>query len=183
MPRIVPFAVRPADRSDVPSLSRLRYEFRARLGGVVEDEPAFAARFESWLAARLDEPTRWAGWVACEQTALIGTVWIGLIEKMPNPVGEPEEHGYLTNFYVDPRRRGQGVGTALMTAALGWCEARGVHAVILWPTTRSRALYERHGFAPPAAIMERVVTRGHDPGRDDLARQPAATPPFFDNDR
>ena len=34
-----------------------------------------------------------------------------------------------------------------MDAAMAWCRGNGIDSVILWPTSRSRSLYERHGFA------------------------------------
>jgi GNAT superfamily N-acetyltransferase len=51
---------------------------------------------------------------------------------------------------------GGGVGSALLDAVVGWCAERGVHAAILWPTARSAALYRRHGFRPPEALLERT---------------------------
>ena len=153
-----PATVRLATPDDANALARLRYEFRASLGAPDEDEAEFIARCREWMAQRLEPSARWRAWVAETTQGIIGAVWIGLIEKMPNPILEPEEHGYLTNFYVRDGARGAGIGTALLDAALGWCVERGVHAVLLWPTTRSRPLYERHGFAPPSALMERIVT-------------------------
>jgi GNAT superfamily N-acetyltransferase len=150
--------VRTATPADAGALATLRYEFRASLGAPDEEESAFVARCIAWMTPRLAPDARWRAWVADGAQGIIGAVWIGLIEKMPNPIAEPEEHGYLTNFYVRADARGAGVGTALLDAALAWCEARGVHAVMLWPTQRSRPLYERHGFAPPAALMELIVT-------------------------
>ena len=150
--------IRLATPFDADALARLRYEFRASLGAPDEDEAGFIARCTEWMAPRLEPSARWRAWVAETGQGIIGAVWIGLIEKMPNPILEPEEHGYLTNFYVRESARGAGIGAALLDAALGWCVERGVHAVLLWPTTRSRPLYERHGFAPPSALMERIVT-------------------------
>src|SRR5829696_2352036 len=150
--------VRPASAADAPALARLRYEFRAPLGVPDESEEAFAARCGPWMAARLAEPDGpWRCWVAEDGgPGPAGTVWLQLIEKVPNPTPEPEAHAYVTNLYVRPRARG-GTGSALLAAALAWCETRRVHAVILWPTPRSRSLYERHGFGRPASLMERVV--------------------------
>ena len=34
---------------------------------------------------------------------------------------------------------------------------RDVHAIILWPTERSRPLYERNGFAVREDIMELII--------------------------
>jgi GNAT superfamily N-acetyltransferase len=102
--------------------------------------------------------------VAEDAGAVVGTIWVGLIEKLPNPTPEPEEHAYVTNVYVRPAARGAGTGSALLRAALAWCEARGVHAVVLWPTARSTPLYRRHGFDTPAALLERELAPGPDRG-------------------
>ena len=150
--------IRAATPRDATALARLRFEFRASIGAPEEAEDAFIQRCIAWMAPRLEPEARWRAWVAESGDGLVGAVWIGLIEKMPNPIAEPEEHGYLTNFYVRETSRATGVGTALLETALDWCRQRGVHAVLLWPTTRSRPLYERYGFAPPASLMELIVT-------------------------
>jgi GNAT superfamily N-acetyltransferase len=54
--------------------------------------------------------------------------------------------------------RGQGTGTKLLTVALEWCKDGKVHAVILWPSDRSRPLYERNGFAVRDDLLELIVT-------------------------
>ena len=150
--------IRTASPADAVALAQLRYEFRASLGEPEEDDRGFVARCIEWMRPRLEPDAHWRAWVAESDEGLHGAVWIGLIEKMPNPIAEPEEHGYLTNFYVRPRARGAGIGTALLEAALGWCADRGVHAVLLWPTERSRPLYERYGFGRPKSLMEHIVT-------------------------
>ena len=151
-------SIRMGRPSDAARLAALRLEFRASIGSPEEGDAAFLARCTEWMESRLDDGSHWQAWIAEANGDLLGTVWIQVIEKIPNPIAEPEVNGYLTNFYVVPRARGTGIGTALLDAALDWCREREVHAVILWPTRRSRPLYERHGFAPPAALMEKVVT-------------------------
>ena len=155
--------IREATAADAPALARLRYEVRAPLGEVTEDEAAFVARCAPWMAARLAAGGAWRAWVAeSSDGAIVGTIWVGLIEKLPNPTPEPEEHAYVTNVYVRPAARGAGTGSALLRAALAWCEARGVHAVVLWPTARSAPLYRRHGFATPATLLELELGPGPD---------------------
>ena len=158
-------SVRPATGRDAPALARMRYEFRAVLGAPAEDEATFVARCEAWMAERLREGTQWRAWVAEGGAGeLLGTAWVGLVEKMPNPAPEPEEHAYVTNVYVRAEARRRGVGSALLDAALGWCAARGVHAAVLWPTVKSAPLYRRHGFAAPRALLERTFAEGPDRG-------------------
>ena len=163
--------VREATAADAPALARLRWEFRAPLGERTEEEAAFVARCAAWMAPRLaaagdggttGDGGAWRAWVAEDGGDVVGTIWVGLVEKLPNPTPEPEEHAYVTNVYVRPAARGAGTGSALLRAALAWCEARGVHAVVLWPTARSAPLYRRHGFAPPAALLERELGPGPD---------------------
>lgn len=150
--------VRMAASEDAEPLARLRLEFRASIGTPEEEHDRFLARCTDWMSERLRPDSRWRAWIATRDERIVGTVWIGLLEKMPNPIAEPEENGYLTNFYVVPDAQGMGVGTALLEASLAWCRERQIHALVLWPTVRSRPLYERHGFGAPAALMEKVVT-------------------------
>jgi GNAT superfamily N-acetyltransferase len=105
----------------------------------------------------LNETERWRCWAAEEEGRLIGAVWVQLVEKIPNPRLETEYHAYLTNFYIAESARGRGLGTQLLQTAIKWCESREVHAIILWPTDRSRSLYERHGFSVREYIMELIL--------------------------
>jgi GNAT superfamily N-acetyltransferase len=85
-------------------------------------------------------------------------VWLQLIEKLPNPVAEPEWHGYVSSLYVEPSERSGGLGSALLAECLAECASRAVDAVVLWPTPRSRTLYLRHGFAVHDDLLQ---LRGH----------------------
>jgi GNAT superfamily N-acetyltransferase len=109
------------------------------------------------MESRLREEKRWQCWVAEHNDKLIGAVWLQLVEKIPNPRAETEHHAYLTNFYIDESARGRGLGSRLLRKVIEWCESRDVHAVILWPTERSRSLYQRHGFAVREDIMELIL--------------------------
>jgi GNAT superfamily N-acetyltransferase len=97
----------------------------------------------------------WRSWVLEQNGDLVGTVWLQLLEKLPNPVAEPEWHGYISSLFVLPEARGHGLGSRLLAAALAECDRRGCDAVVLWPTPRSRSLYERHGFAVRQDLLER----------------------------
>jgi GNAT superfamily N-acetyltransferase len=148
--------IRLAGQVDAPSLARLRYEFRACHDPATEDEAQFLARCGAWMAARLAPESHWRCWVVEEAGRLVGAIWLQIIEKIPNPGAETENHGYISNLYVEPSRRGAGLGSMLIDACLRFCgEKEAVDAVILWPTPRSRRLYERHGFAVREDILER----------------------------
>ena len=155
MPAAPDISIRPATPADAAALARLRYAFRAAIDPPVEPEPAFVARCTRWMTECLAAGNAWRCWVAEDRDAIVGTVWLGLFEKIPNPVAEPEMHGYVSNLYVQPERRGRGTGGALLAAAMQECDARRLDAVILWPTPESRSLYERHGFAVMNDLMQR----------------------------
>ena len=158
--------IRLAAAADARRLAELRYEFRASLNQAVESEAEFLARAGPWMAQRLSATGSWRCWVAERDGEVIGHLWLQLIEKVPNPAPELESHAYITNVYVRPVARGEGIGQALVEAALEYCREQHVDSVILWPTQQSRTLYARNGFAVPSDIMQAVLDEGRnlDPG-------------------
>jgi GNAT superfamily N-acetyltransferase len=149
-----PPALRAAEPTDAEALARLRFAFRTGLEAPAESEAAFLARCRPWMAARLASAA-WRSWVLERNGELVGTVWLHFLEKLPNPVAEPEWHGYISSLFVRPEARGNGLGSRLLRAALEECDRRGCDAVLLWPTPRSRSLYRRHGFAVRDDLLER----------------------------
>lgn len=144
--------VRSATPADAAELASLRYEFRAAERPPTEPREEFIARCAAWIEKRLAAAAPWSCFVAERGGAVVGHVWIELVEKIPNPGDEAERHAYLTNLYIQPAARG-GAGSALLEVALEWCRAQEVDTVILWPSERSRALYARYGFATSGAVM------------------------------
>ena len=145
--------IRPATPDDAAALAELRWEFRAGRDPAVEEHQAFVERCTAWMSREL-AGSAWRAWVALDQGRIVGQVWIQLMHKLPNPIGERERHAYLSNLYVQPSARG-GVGTALLRTAIEWSRANGVDRVILWPSARSVTLYRRHEFRRDAEVMER----------------------------
>ena len=98
--------------------------------------------------------SHWRAWLAESEGGAVGTIWLQLVEKIPNPVAELEWHGYITSLYVRESFRGRELGSGLLRAALDACRKKEVDAVILWPTPQSRSLYLRHGFVVSDEIMQ-----------------------------
>jgi len=144
--------IRAATPGDARTLSELRWEFRAGRDAPVEAREAFVDRCAAWMMRELAGQA-WRAWVALDGHRVIGQVWVNLIHKVPNPVGERDRHAYLSNLYVQPTARG-GVGTALLETVLDWAGHQGVDRIVLWPSGRSVSLYRRYQFRRDADVME-----------------------------
>jgi GNAT superfamily N-acetyltransferase len=146
--------VRRAVPADASALAALRWDFRSSRATAVEDQAAFIERCTKWMQRELEPGGgAWQCWVAEDHPRIVGQVWLQLLTKIPNPVGERDRHAYVSNLYVVPDARG-GIGRQLLEAALDWANQHRVDRVVLWPTERSRTLYERHGFVRVGDVME-----------------------------
>ena len=148
--------IRLAKSGDCRALAELRYQFRAETESVTETKSQFVRRCTPWMRKRFRTgPCSWRCWVLDDGKRVLGHVCVQLFEKIPNPVNdEPELHAYVTNFYVIPEMRDQGLGKRVLNKALSWCRARGTDAVILWPNSASRSFYRQWGFVAPSDIFE-----------------------------
>ncbi len=165
--------IRRAGPSDAQAMAAMRYDFRTELAPPAEPEQEFIARARAWFEDRLASG-EWTGWIAGEEEQRVGLVLVRLVEKVPNPVVEPEALGYVSSLYVRPQWRGRGIGARLLQAAVGFCQDNGVESVVLWPSPRSVPLYERHGFRHQAEVMELLVAVQSSSGL-----RPAAKPPLL----
>lgn len=145
-------AIRPAAAADARALAELRWEFRAGKTAPTEAHDAFVDRCEAWMSAELARGA-WRAWVAEQDGCVVGQIWLQVVSKLPNPAEERERHAYISNVYVTPSARG-GVGTRLVRTAIDWARSSDIDRVVLWPTVRSRAMYERQGFVANAGVLE-----------------------------
>jgi GNAT superfamily N-acetyltransferase len=151
--------IREASSSDAADLASMRFDFRSSLTDPTESRPRFVRRCARWMEGRLRRST-WRCWVAERRDGIVGHLWLAPIEKIPNPLEEPERHAYVTNVYVRPEARGLGIGERLLAWAMAWCRLNAVDTVLLWPTSRSRSLYSRHGFRGTGPLMSARLAPG-----------------------
>jgi GNAT superfamily N-acetyltransferase len=147
--------IRSATSADAGVLAELRWEFRAGRQPPAEARDVFLKRCAAWMRRELTS-ANWRAWVAVVDGAIVGHVWMNTVQKIPNPVAEPETLVYLSNLYVRESARG-GLGTKLLDAALGWARSNHADRIVLWPTPRSVPLYLRHGFSHGGEVMELKV--------------------------
>jgi GNAT superfamily N-acetyltransferase len=150
-------SIRSAVVSDIPALALFRLGLRSRPGMNVETDGPFLKRCETWMTDALNR-SEWRCWVAAYDDALVGALWLQSVNKIPNPTSEAERLAYITNFFVAESARGQGLGSRILNEALNWCRQNNVHSVILWPTEKSRTLYQRHGFDTPKGLLELTLS-------------------------
>src|SRR5690348_2188920 len=98
--------IRLATEDDVVTLAKFRLELRSSSYRLIEDEQMFLARCEAWMKERLHAGGQWCCWIAEREAIAVGAVWAQVVEKIPNPIAEPECYVYLTNFYVREGFRG-----------------------------------------------------------------------------
>ncbi|HEX9375246.1 MAG TPA: GNAT family N-acetyltransferase [Actinomycetota bacterium] len=143
-------AIREARLDDAPAIADIsRRGWAAAYAGLLPRD--FLARRASapldgeWREYMRSMPDRHVLLVAEETGRVVGFVRFGpAADAKPEPVGDAEIYG----LYVAPERTGQGIGGALVAAALGRLRERGYRGAVLWPFTGSRAedFYERAGF-------------------------------------
>jgi N-acetylglutamate synthase-like GNAT family acetyltransferase len=59
----------------------------------------------------------------------------------------------VTNVYVEPALRDEGLGARLLDAAMSYAREHEAAEAVVWPTPRSVAFYERAGFGVEAAPL------------------------------
>lgn len=154
-------AVRLATAADAPELARLRWESSAEDHTPVESEDAFAERMTAAVRRFLD--SGWSVWVAEDPRRpgpLVGCLFLQRIEKAPRPYPRRRTWGYVTNVYVTPAWRNQGIGTRLLGAVIDQARAEDLDLLHLWPSRRAVPLYRRAGFEPSPDALELSLESG-----------------------
>jgi GNAT superfamily N-acetyltransferase len=109
---------------------------------------AMTADFLPWLKPRM-QSGEYLAWfaIASDQTVAAG-LGLWLMDWPPHLVGPEARRGNILNVYTHPEHRRSGLARVLMRAALDWCRANGIRAVILHASDQGRPLYESLGFRP-----------------------------------
>ncbi|MFH8580945.1 GNAT family N-acetyltransferase [Streptomyces zaomyceticus] len=146
--------VRPARPDDARRLAELRWMFKEEDH---EGRPPTSVRSleeaEQWIRDRLGNG-HWQAWVAETGDDICGHVFLGLVERLPEPYGDNLPIGYVTNFFVTPPQRNKGTGSALLEALTRHSRSAGFESLIVWPSDRSSPLYRRSGFQPSEELLE-----------------------------
>lgn len=136
-----PSAIRRADSSDAPAIGRLLYDFNTEFEEPTPPPDANAARIAELLAGGDTEVV----------IATVGGEPVGLaVLRLRPALWSTSLECYLAELYVAPAHRGNGLGRALMEAAMDLARARGADYMDLGTAetdTAARALYESLGLS------------------------------------
>ena len=142
--------IRIADAADAAALAALRRAWTAEQDGHVDDE-GFEARFLDWYER---ESARRVSWLAEVRGQTVGMMNLAVFSRMPQPGRDASSWGYLGNAFVLAAYRGQGIGSLLLRALLGYADDHDYVRVVLRPFAAGDPVL-------PAARLQ----RGHRPAR------------------
>ena len=135
-----------AKKADAPQLASLRWALRTE--DCLQPDPSskhhFIKNFVVWMEATSDREV--VHWVADKDQELIGVMSVRIIPMMPSPEAFQDYFGYLTNSYVLPAHRNNGVGSALLAEVKKWALCESLELLVVWPSERAYHFYERSGY-------------------------------------
>jgi GNAT superfamily N-acetyltransferase len=131
------YAIRIAEVNDVEAIGRLLHSFNEEFGEPSPSAEVLADRFEALLQGDTVVLLGGDGPDGLAVVRLRMSIWTTGLES------------YLAELYVVPSHRGQGLGRALMQAALDEARTRGADTMEIGvdePDRAARGLYESLGF-------------------------------------
>jgi GNAT superfamily N-acetyltransferase len=129
-------SVHVATAADAEAIGRLLHDFNSEFGDPTPGAAKLAERVQELLAAD-------------ELTVLVADDGVAVLYFRPSLWTEAREC-YLAELYVVPDRRGEGLGRALLDAAIGLARETGADYMCLATSegdVAARALYESAGFS------------------------------------
>ncbi len=137
--------IRRAMLADGAELARLRWDFSDETLQERMPLAAFTAEYVAWFE-RAMASGRWTFWLAVADERVLGTIFAETIDKVPRPALVGHRWAYITNVYVEPAYRNDGLGARLMRSVQAWAREEQLEFLLLWPSKRAVPFYLRAGF-------------------------------------
>lgn len=138
--------IAPITDADLPDLARLREHWTS--GEPADPDADFVAAVRQWWASE-----NRVGWLARVDGYALGMANAAVFARMPVPGRPPARWSYVANVWVDPHHRRQGIGRALMGAAIDWARSEEMVRIVLAPSEMSIPLYASLGLRPATDLM------------------------------
>ena len=139
--------IRPHTQSDFNSIAELRWKLKTE-DLASEKRPDKDVFITSYLDHLKHEEAvgQTTHWVAAENNDVFGVVTLRRVSKDTSLSGKGGAWGYVTNVYVVGDKRNRRIGTYLLADCISCARSQGLEFLLVWPSERSRSLYERAGF-------------------------------------
>jgi GNAT superfamily N-acetyltransferase len=149
--------VREAGAQDAAALADLRFRWQAvEEGRVGLDGAAYADVISRWMA---EHRSTHRAFVAERDGGAVAMAWLAVVDRVPSPAAMVRRAGMLQSVFVRGDRRGDGVGSALVRHVIEVARAAGYSYLMVHPSERSVAFYERLGFAAAERELELRLDR------------------------
>lgn len=149
-------------RQSTPSETALLAELRWALCSEEERTapPMCKKRFTTNYLSKIEEMEiagKLVNFIALKERVPVGAISLLKVNKMPSPFDMAGCWGYVTNVYVKPDYRQQGIGTKLLRFVTAYANDRGYELLVVWPSDRSYPYYRRAGFDAAAREQDPLV--------------------------
>jgi len=88
---------------------------------------------------------------------IVGNIVCQVVPLVPRPCRVHDSCAVITDNYVKPTDRSNGIGSELLRRAVEWARELDLELIIVWPSEQARIFYGRHGFSERTEIMELVL--------------------------
>jgi len=141
------FAIHQASTADLDTLVFHRRAMFEDMGYADKASlDSMAAKFRSWLLARMNSADYLAWLVSAPDGSVAAGAGLWLMDWPPHMIGTGTRRGNIVNVYTAESHRRLGLARELMTTVLAWCSGNHVDTVILHASPFGRGLYESLGF-------------------------------------
>ena len=120
------FAIRPARRGDLDEITALWYELATMHEGIMEGYDLGEEPVKEWKRLMRDcfDRKDMITFVAVEENTVIG--FASVILRNRAPFFRDRHMGVIMDVYVKRERRGEGIGTKLVSGAERWIKNKGI---------------------------------------------------------
>lgn len=154
--------IRPATPDDLADIADLRW--RLQMSDHDTADPRARKRFvDDFLTIPIADGM--THFLAFDSERPVGVMSLQRVGNVPTPASRDPCWGYVTNCYVLPSYRDVGLGGRMLDAVRAWAIDQRYELLIVWPSERSYAFFERKGFARFSDPLTMKLPKKHFDGR------------------
>lgn len=160
------YSIRAATEDDLPALVAMRGALQAHMLAETPElfdlSPGWQGRKAEDYRRSIEDPDAYLAVAAAPDDVPLG---MGLASILHNADLDPADLGKLDDIWVEPQRRREGIGSAIVAALLNFLGARGIEALFLHYATGNRTaerFWTERGFRPVLVMANAQRDRAFD---------------------